>query len=111
MFTPIVKEGITWETSRKDAPGKLTFTVIKDEVISFNEGSTVIFKVNGKNIFYGFVFSKSRDKEHHIKVTAFDQIRYLKSKHTYIYQNKGGINPCHCHNQGQECRFISKKEV
>lgn len=89
MFTPIVKEGITWETSRKDAPGKLTFTVIKDEVISFNEGSTVIFKVNGKNIFYGFVFSKSRDKEHHIKVTAFDQIRYLKSKHTYIYQNKG----------------------
>ena len=89
MFTPIVKEGITWETSRKDAPGKLTFTVMKDDIISFNEGSTVIFKANGKNIFYGYVFSKTRDKKHHINVTAYDQIRYLKSKHTYIYQNKG----------------------
>lgn len=89
MFTPIVKEGITWETSRKDAPGKLTFTVMKDDIISFNEGSTVIFKVNGKEIFYGYVFTKTRDKKHHINVTAYDQIRYLKSKHTYIYQNKG----------------------
>ena len=89
MFTPIVKEGITWETARKDAPGKLTFTVMKDDIISFNEGSTVIFKANGKNIFYGYVFTKTRDKKHHISVTAYDQIRYLKSKHTYIYQNKG----------------------
>ena len=89
MFTPIVKEGITWETSRKDAPGKLTFTVMKDDIISFNEGSTVIFKANGKEIFYGYVFTKTRDKKHHISVTAYDQIRYLKSKHTYIYQNKG----------------------
>ena len=89
MFTPIVKEGITWETSRKDAPGKLTFTVMKDDIISFNEGSTVIFKANSKNIFYGYVFTKTRDKKQHISVTAYDQIRYLKSKHTYIYQNKG----------------------
>lgn len=89
MFTPIIKEGITWETARKDAPGKLTFTVMKDDIISFNEGSTVIFKANGKEIFYGYVFTKTRDKKHHINVTAYDQIRYLKSKHTYIYQNKG----------------------
>lgn len=89
MFTPMVKEGITWETSRKDAPGKLTFTVMKDDIISFNEGSTVIFKANSKNIFYGYVFTKTRDKKQHINVTAYDQIRYLKSKHTYIYQNKG----------------------
>ena len=56
MFTPIVKEGITWETSRKDAPGKLTFTVMKDDIISFNEGSTVIFKANGKKYILWLCF-------------------------------------------------------
>ena len=89
IFTPLVKDEIHWETSRKDAPGKLAFTVVKDDVVSFNEGSTVIFKANNQNIFYGFVFSKTRDKEHYINVTAYDQMRYLKAKHTYIYQNKG----------------------
>ena len=88
LFTPIVKDEITWETSRKDSPSKLSFTVLKDNTISFNEGSAVIFKFNGKGVFYGFVFEKTRDKEHHIKVTAYDQTRYLKNKHTYIYKNK-----------------------
>ena len=88
MFFPIVKDEIVWETFRKDSPSKLTFTVIKDSLISFNEGSLVIFRYKQKDIFKGFVFEKSRDKEHHIKVIAYDQMRYLKNKHTYIYENK-----------------------
>ena len=88
MFFPIVKDEIIWETFRKDSPSKLTFTVIKDSLISFNEGSLVIFRYKQKDIFKGFVFEKSRDKEHHIKVIAYDQMRYLKNKHTYIYENK-----------------------
>ena len=88
IFQPILKDSIKWETSRKDSPGKLTFTVIKDDIISFNEGSIVIFKFNGMDVFYGYVFEKTRDKDHHIKVLAYDQIRYLKNKHTYIYKGK-----------------------
>ena len=88
MFFPIVKDEIIWETFRKDSPSKLTFTVIKDSLVSFNEGSLVIFRYKQKDIFKGFVFEKSRDKEHHIKVIAYDQMRYLKNKHTYIYENK-----------------------
>lgn len=88
MFFPIVKDEIIWETFRKDSPSKLTFTVIKDSLVSFNEGSLVIFRYKQKDIFKGFVFEKSRDKEHHIKVVAYDQMRYLKNKHTYIYENK-----------------------
>jgi hypothetical protein len=88
MFFPIVKDEIIWETFRKDSPSKLTFTVIKDNLVSFNEGSLVIFRYKQKDIFKGFVFEKSRDKEHHIKVVAYDQMRYLKNKHTYIYENK-----------------------
>ncbi len=88
MFFPIVKNEIIWETFRKDSPSKLMFTVIKDNLVSFNEGSLVIFRYKQKDIFKGFVFEKSRDKEHHIKVVAYDQMRYLKNKHTYIYENK-----------------------
>lgn len=89
MFFPIVKDEIIWETFRKDSPSKLTFTVVKDNNgLSFNEGSLVVFRYKQKDIFKGFVFEKSRDSEHHIKVVAYDQMRYLKNKHTYIYENK-----------------------
>ena len=39
-------------------------------------------------MFYGFVFSKQRDKTNNIKVVAYDQMRYLKNKDTYVYTNK-----------------------
>lgn len=87
-YAPIIKDKITWTTERKGVAGKLTFTVVKDSKIDFNEGSSVIFKYNNQNVFFGYVFTKSRDKEHHIQVTAYDQLRYLKNKHTYVYENK-----------------------
>lgn len=88
IYVPIVKDKITWSTERKGVAGKLTFTVVKDSIIDFNEGSKVIFRYNNQNVFCGYVFSKSRDKEQHIQVTAYDQLRYLKNKHTYVYENK-----------------------
>lgn len=87
VHEPIVTEGITWETSRKGEPGKLTFTVIKDDTISFPEGAHVRFTYGDTKVFYGFVFQKKRDKEHHIEVTAYDQLRYLKNKTSYIFSN------------------------
>lgn len=87
LFQPLIEDGIVWETERKGSPGKLTFTVIKDNIINFQEGNPVMLKVDGKNIFYGFVFKKTRDKNHHIKVIAYDQLRYLKNKDTFSYKN------------------------
>lgn len=88
IYQPMLKDEITWETERQGSPGKLTFNVVKDQGISFKEGNTVIFKTDDKNVFYGFIFSKSRDKEHHIKVVAYDQLRYFKNKTTLVYANK-----------------------
>lgn len=84
---PAVLEGITWETARKGEPGKLTFTVIKDDGLSFSEGAHVMFKYGKTNLFYGFVFKKHRNKDHHIQVTCYDQLRYLKNKTTYVFTN------------------------
>lgn len=88
MFVPIVQDGIAWKTYRKGSPSSLEFTVVKDNVINFQEGDTVIFKHNDVGVFYGYVFTKSRRKDGLISVTAYDQLRYFKNKDTYIYTNK-----------------------
>ena len=56
VFAPVIEEDIQWETERKNAPGKLTFKVVKDNTINFTEGNAVRFAVNNTNIFYGFCF-------------------------------------------------------
>lgn len=88
IYQPAVQEGITWSTERKNSPGQLTFKVMKDSHLAFAEGDPVRFKVNGKGVFYGFVFKKNRDKEKVISVTCYDQLRYLKNKDTYVFTNK-----------------------
>lgn len=82
---PVILEGITWETARKGEPSKLSFTVVKDDGVSFSEGCEVIFRYGDTNVFHGFVFEKNRNKDHHIQITAYDQIRYLKAKTTYVF--------------------------
>lgn len=106
--TDLVEGEIRWETERRGGPGKLTFSIIKDRegqgyysaaieaskerersrgaFISFQEGDEVTLQVDGKEVFVGYVFGKSRTKEQIIQVTAYDQLRYLKNKDTYIYK-------------------------
>ena len=88
IYQPVVEDGVRWETNRKGAPSTLEFTVIKDALISFPEGSKVQLKVDGKGVFIGYVFQKSRDKEQRIKVVAYDQLRYFKNKTTFRYTAK-----------------------
>ncbi len=87
IYTPIVPEGITLDLERMQT-GKISFSVVKDGIINFTEGNSISLKVNDKPMFYGFVFSKQRDKGNTIKVVGYDQMRYLKNKDTYIYTNK-----------------------
>ena len=58
VYEPVVKDEITWTTERKGAAGKLEFKIIKDNIINFEEGNPVAFKVDNTNLFYGFVFKK-----------------------------------------------------
>lgn len=85
---PALEEPITWETSRAGVPGKLNFTVFKDPSLNFQEGNPVSFKKDGKGIFYGFIFTKKRNKGPTIEVTAYDQLRYFKNKGIYIAENE-----------------------
>ena len=82
IYLPAVEDGVTWDTERKGSPGRLSFSVVKDAGLNFQEGSPVSFRQDGKDVFYGFVFTKRRDKSGLIQVTAYDQLRYLKNKDT-----------------------------
>lgn len=85
---PVVQEGIEWSTERRSTPGKLTFKVLKDSISDFSEGSPVRMKVDGNNVFFGFVFKQQQSKDRIVNVTAYDQLRYLKNKDTKVYENK-----------------------
>ena len=88
VFSPSVKDGVKIEWERTGSPGKLTFTTIKGATQSFSEGDPVCFYYDNKPVFMGYVFTKKRDREHFIEVTCYDQIRYLKNKYTYLFENK-----------------------
>lgn len=88
VFQPPVKEGVQIEWERTGSPGKLTFTTIGVSGGSFTEGDPVCFYYDGKEVFMGYVFTKKHDRENNIEVTCYDQIRYLKNKYTYVFENK-----------------------
>lgn len=87
-YLPAVEEGVEWTTERKDAPGKLSFNVLKDKELDFSEGSAVRMKEDGREVFFGFVFKQQRSGGRIITVTAYDQLRYLKNKDTIVYEDK-----------------------
>lgn len=88
IYEPCIEDGVIWETERKGVPGKLTFNVLQDSILKIEEGNAVRFKEDDKNIFYGYIFTLSRNKDETVKVTAYNQLRYFKNKDSYIYNNK-----------------------
>lgn len=88
LYEPPVEDAITVEWERKGAPGKLTFTTLQTPELIFEEGDPVCFYYDGNQVFMGYVFTKKQDKERRIRVTCYDQIRYLKNKYTYAFEKK-----------------------
>ena len=90
LYYPAVEEGVSLEWSRKGSPGKLKFTAVQDGVLQFQEGDPVKFSVDGKDMFYGFVFTKGKSSKSPYlwDVTVYDQLRYFKNKDTYNFVNK-----------------------
>lgn len=78
-------------TERVGSPSKLNFSVIREvteDRFTFLEGDNVKLWVDEYPLFCGYIFTKKRGKEQNIEVTAYDQLRYLKNKDTYVYDYK-----------------------
>lgn len=88
LYEPPVLDDFTLTLERKGTPGKLTFTLLRNQDVDFVEGDAVRFRISRTWMFYGWIFEKTTDAEGNIKCTCYDQIRYLKNKDTYVYENK-----------------------
>ena len=81
----------SFTTNRTGSPGTFKFTLVKAGDVAFLEGDTVRFSVDGQLIFFGWVFTKEKDRWNIIEVTCYDRIRYLKAKASYaFYDQKAG---------------------
>ncbi len=87
---PPVVDGVTIEWERQGQPGKLTFEVVVTDSFNFEEGDACRFSVDGKAVFYGFIFEKAKPGKdpNIVKVTVYDQLFYLRNKDTYVYSCK-----------------------
>lgn len=88
VYEPMVEGSITWETQRKGQPGKCAFTILADSKLKLEEGNAIRLDVFGRAVFFGFIFERGWSRDGEIKVTAYDQLRYLKNKDSYNYTDK-----------------------
>jgi len=87
-YIPPVLGGVSVELERKGVPGKITFSIMKSDKFTVEEGNAIEFKVNKTDFFFGFVFSIKETKDELLQITGYDQLRYLKAKDTYVFEAK-----------------------
>ena len=78
-------QSVKWTTNRTGSPGTLKFTVNKAGDLSYTEGDVVRFSVDGQLQFYGWVFTKSKNRWGEIETTCYDRLRYLKANASYAF--------------------------
>lgn len=83
---------ITWKTTRSGKPATLELTladsgIYQHKKFAVSNGDIVQFRRDGVDVFYGFVFSIDTGSNQEIKLTAYDQIRYLLGNGSYVLQN------------------------
>ena len=78
----------SWKTVRTGSPAQLDFTILADDAVKIEHGGVVAFRDDNKGHFYGYVFKYSHSDDGKISVTAYDQLRYLKNKDTYVITGK-----------------------
>lgn len=74
--------------------GQLTCTLQKDpnNILQIANGSIISFIVDNKGFFFGYVFKIGTDADATYKITAYDQLRYLKNSDVYVTSNMTASN-------------------
>lgn len=87
VYQPVTVGAVVWSLQRKGQPGKLTFTILPDSRLKLEEGNAIRLDVDGAPVFFGFLFERTWGSDGQVSITAYDQLRYLKNKDTYNYEN------------------------
>ncbi|GMX63196.1 hypothetical protein Elgi_00520 [Paenibacillus elgii] len=87
----IVSEA-TFKTARVGQASSLEMTLIKggfyeSKEFKYNLGDIVRVRQDGRNVFYGYIFSIESGREETVQITAYDQMRYLLANDSYVLSN------------------------
>ncbi|OMD78588.1 MULTISPECIES: hypothetical protein [Paenibacillus] len=83
---------ISWKTARSGKPSTLELTLVDSGIyqlpkFGISNGDIIQFSKDKVDVFYGFVFSIDTGSDQEIKLTAYDQIRYLLGNGSYVLQD------------------------
>ncbi|MEK4882291.1 MULTISPECIES: XkdQ/YqbQ family protein [Paenibacillus] len=83
---------ISWKTARSGKPSTLELTLVDSGIyqlpkFGISNGDIIQFSKDNVDVFYGFVFSIDTGSNQEIKLTAYDQIRYLLGNGSYVLQD------------------------
>lgn len=83
---------IAWKTARSGKPATLELTLVDSGIyqhpkFGISNGDIIQFSKDGIDVFYGFVFTIDTGSDQEIKLTAYDQIRYLLGNGSYVLQD------------------------
>lgn len=65
--------------------GILNFSIFNSLDFQIEEGNKIVFAFDSENYFEGYVFKIGYSQSDEIKITAYDQLRYLKANETYVF--------------------------
>lgn len=87
-----ITEGMTWSTVRVGKSSSVDFSLIlsgifQERSFTVNNGDIIRIRKDHVNVFYGYVFSVKQNRDQAISVKAYDQVRYLLNKDTYVFRN------------------------
>lgn len=89
----IPTESVTWSGKRFNAARKIDARILyrgggSRQIVKVEEGDTVLFKWNEKELFRGVIFNRGRTKNGILSFTAYDNMQYLLlNKDTYVFTN------------------------
>jgi len=78
---------VSWKTVRTGQPGSLDVSLVKHKDLHIDPGAVIRVRDGPHNVFYGYVFTIEQSDDDEISITAYDQIRYLLSKDTFVFAN------------------------
>ncbi|GGI44367.1 hypothetical protein GCM10008018_06750 [Paenibacillus marchantiophytorum] len=95
------KDGNMWElpisavqfsSTRYGKPSSCSITMLRggwyeDNAFKYNNGDVVRVRLNGNPVFYGYIFSIESGRDEEVKLTAYDQLRYLMYNETYVFKD------------------------
>lgn len=78
---------LSWATTLDSQPSKVRFSMPILKEFNIPMGTAVSIKIDNQNLFWGYIFEVDLEKDK-ASYLAYDQLRYLKNKDTYIFSGK-----------------------